>query len=61
MSEQVVLEVNGVKQLRVELTDILEAAQSGQVVMIRTYTHGRKPRSVLKLEKIEDLSHTAPA
>lgn len=53
--------INGVKQFRNELTSILEAAQQGKEVEIRTYTHGRVPRSVLTLAKKEDLGNTKGA
>ena len=54
-----VIKVNGIKNFRVQLTEILEAVQNGAEVHVTTYTHGREARSVIKLEKIEDLSNTA--
>lgn len=57
-AQKEVLYINGLKQFRTDLTTIVEAAQKGQPVEIRTYTHGREPRSILKLELKEKLGDT---
>jgi len=56
-----VLHVNGIKAFRTDITDILAAIQNGQEVHVKTYTQGRKPQSIIKLAKIEDLLDTNPA
>tara|TARA_R110002124_G_scaffold47290_1_gene140916 strand:- start:17444 stop:17629 length:186 start_codon:yes stop_codon:yes gene_type:complete len=61
MEAKEVVQINGVKHFRVGLTEAMEAAQQGKTVEITTYTHGRKPRSILKLELKEKLGDTVVA
>lgn len=60
-SDLAVVEVNGIKQFRTDITDLLKAVQDGKKVEVRTYTQGRKPQSIIKLVKVVDLLDTNTA
>ncbi|MBG7617328.1 MAG: hypothetical protein IZT57_03015 [Chloroflexi bacterium] len=58
---KVVITVNGIKKFRTDITELLQDIQDGKEVHVTTYTRGRKPQSVIKLVKIQDLLDTATA
>jgi len=58
---KVVITVNGIKKFRTDITELLQDIQDCKEVHVTTYTRGRKPQSVIKLVKIQDLLDTATA
>ena len=57
-SDLEVIEVNGIKKFRTDITELLQAVQDGKKVEVRTYTRGRKPQSIIKLVKTQNLLDT---
>lgn len=53
-----IVKVNGIKKFRTDITQLLQDVQDGKEIHINTYTRGRKPQSIIKLVKIEDLLDT---
>lgn len=59
--EKEVVEVNGIKKFRTDITELLQDVQDGKEVLIKTYTRGRKEQSIIKLVKVECLMDTKKA